>query len=241
MNQNQAVIELKDIHFSYSASTSGSSSDNNVAAQQSLILDIPSWAVPKKEKVFLHGASGAGKSTLLNLLTGMREPDRGEVLVMGTSLSSMSSSKRDQFRAKHIGVVFQQFNLIPYLSIRDNTRLAAHFSGTNDNVLLERIDHLSHALGVNEFVDKKASELSVGQQQRAAILRAMVNEPEIFIADEPTSALDDQNKQRFIEVLFNLVEELSMTLVLVSHDSSLAQYFSTVQDISELNKVMGAS
>ena len=209
-----------------------------------LCLDIPSLAVPSGARVFLHGPSGSGKSTLLGLLGGVLVPDSGSVTVLGQHLSDLGGRTRDRFRADHIGFLFQQFNLIPYLSVIDNVLLPCQFSrrraertaalGEPRKVaeqLLTRLD-LSPALWQRE-----AASLSVGQQQRVALARALIGSPDIVIADEPTSALDTDRQQVFLDLLLAACEQSGATLLFVSHDHRLAERFTHCVSLAALNKL----
>jgi putative ABC transport system ATP-binding protein len=183
------------------------------------VIDIDQWQLKKGEHVFIQGRSGSGKSTLLNLLTGILMCKDKGIQVLGHTLADMSVSQRDAFRAQHIGVVFQQFNLVPYLSVLENIALAAYFAGTSKDVINQRAD-----------------QLSVGQQQRVAIARALINTPELLIVDEPTSALDYEAKNEFLAMLMSIVKKNNTTLVFVSHDVSLQPFFSSTIHMSDLNK-----
>ncbi|UAA40771.1 ABC transporter ATP-binding protein [Paraneptunicella aestuarii] len=207
------------------------------------VLKIPEWNVAKGDHVFLFGPSGSGKSTLLNLLAGILVPDKGAVKILGESLSGMRANTRDKFRAKHIGVIFQQFNLLPYLSVLDNIRLGPYFSskGTVDKHHLEHILDALELRNDDALLNHKAKNLSVGQQQRVAVARALVNRPEIIIADEPTSALDSNLRDQFIKLLFKTTEDTGSTIVFVSHDKSLASNFDTQVSLEQINKVAGKS
>ncbi|HAO26368.1 MAG TPA: ABC transporter ATP-binding protein, partial [Methylophaga sp.] len=155
------------------------------------LLQIAHWRVEKGETVFVYGPSGSGKSTLLNLLAGILLPQQGNISLDNVIVNRLSHRKRDAFRARHIGMVFQRFNLIPYLTVADNIKLASHFSLRDKQYLQQRRDGLLNALQLDpEILMRPASQLSVGQQQRVAIVRALINEPELLIVDEPTSALD---------------------------------------------------
>jgi putative ABC transport system ATP-binding protein len=225
------IIKFSNILFSYDKV-----SNKKVP---NLVLNIPKWQVSRGQHTFISGVSGSGKSTLLNLLSGINSPDSGELIMLGQTLTKMSGKQLDAFRAKNIGVIFQQLNLIPYLSVLDNILLAAHLAKkTNDKVALQnRIELLIAKLNLPlSILSKQASELSVGQQQRVAIVRAMVNEPAILIADEPTSALDQQSKSAFLKLLFELVKSTNCTLLFVSHDESLAEQFESVVEMSVLNQ-----
>ena len=191
------------------------------------------------ERVFVHGPSGGGKSTLLNLLSGILSSPCGEVSVLGERLDQMSDRQRDRFRANHIGYVFQQFNLIPYLDAVDNIQLASHFSKRKRETLLrDEIESLLSMLNVapTDWY-KPTARLSIGQQQRVAIARALINKPELLIADEPTSSLDQHNRDNFMSLLMPLAAEQKLTLLFVSHDMSLARYFDRTDALCDINQV----
>ena len=204
------------------------------------VLSIPAWQVARNERVFLQGESGSGKSTLLGLLAGLQLPTLGEVEILGARMSALGAGKRDRFRAKHLGVVFQQFNLIPYLSALENVLLAAQF-GTSDRrgarqraiELLESVNLLS------SLHDRKAAALSIGQQQRVAIVRALINEPSLLLVDEPTSALDHNNRDAFLALLFDMLADMDCAMVFVSHDPTIGRLFDKQVRLAELNQVGG--
>lgn len=220
------AIALRDVQFAW-------------PGQNTPVLDIPAFSLAPGERLFLYGPSGAGKTSLLNLLAGIVLPQRGEVTLLGQSMAALSGRQRDRFRARHIGVVFQQFNLIPYLSVLANVCLAAHFSGL---VSVKEADtharELLRALGLPpEIAERPASTLSVGQQQRVAVARALITRPEILLADEPSSALDSDHRDAFMEVMLRQVADTGSTLIFVSHDRSLATAFDHQQDLRELSRV----
>jgi putative ABC transport system ATP-binding protein len=199
------------------------------------MLDIPAWSLEPGEQVFLYGPSGTGKSTFLNLLAGILLPNTGEICVLGKRLNTLSGRQRDKWRAQHIGVVFQQFNLIPYLDAVSNIELAAHFAGTKKTK--HRALELLNALGIDQHLHNQAAGLlSIGQQQRVAIARALVNSPELLIVDEPTSALDQQNRDAFMSLLFDQAKLHQTALVFVSHDLALADAFHRVEALADLNQ-----
>ena len=201
------------------------------------VLDIPSWEIARSERVFLQGESGSGKSTLLSLLSGMFVPSSGQVSVLGTAVSSLSTRERDRFRAGNIGFVFQQFNLIPYLSVLDNILLAARFAETTGVSARARAEELliKVNLGV-ELHDRPAGQLSIGQQQRVAIVRALINSPELLLVDEPTSALDHRNRDSFLELLTEILGESGCAMVFVSHDPEIGKYFDSKLTMHDLNQ-----
>src|SRR5690606_13748258 len=177
-------------------------------------------------------------STLLNLLAGILLPNSGTIEILGQRLNALSARRRDKWRARHIGVVFQQFNLIPYFSAVDNIRLAAHFARTANAT--GRAKELLQALGIDENLHyQSASQLSIGQQQRVAIARALINQPELLIVDEPTSALDTQNRDAFMTLLLEQAQRNNTALIFVSHDLSLADSFSRVEALAEINRAGG--
>lgn len=237
-------IELNNVRFSYSAE--GSYPAEGSKEQSNVIVDIAHWQVASGEKVFVQGPSGSGKSTLLNLLSGMLKPSAGEISVLGQRLDAMTNRQRDKFRASHIGYVFQQFNLIPYLDAVENIQLAAHFSvgrhssKSHSAGSHSEISQLLAALNIGEVHWRKpVAQLSIGQQQRIAIARAMINKPEIMIADEPTSSLDLHNRDNFMAELTALAAEYNTTLVFVSHDVTLARYFDRTDCLNDINAAGG--
>lgn len=225
------AIQLNDVHFAYPE------------APNTDVLNIKSWSVSDQDQVFVHGPSGGGKSTLLNLLSGMLTATTGEVNVLGERLDTMNERQRDRFRANHIGYIFQQFNLIPYIDAIDNIQLAHQFANKNpQSVLVDEIKSLLSTFDITQTDwHKPVGKLSIGQQQRIAIARAMINKPQVLIADEPTSSLDQKNRDNFMSALMSLVSEHRITLLFVSHDMSLANYFSRTDALSEINAVGGGS
>jgi len=193
-------------------------------------IRYPDVTLNSGEHLFLRGPSGSGKSTLLSLLGGLIVPDSGRLELLGTDLADLTSGQRDRFRADHMGVIFQQFNLVPYLSTLDNVTLPCRLSPTRRARALSSPEaeakSLLTALGIpqNHWY-RRVTTLSVGQQQRVAAARALTGAPELVLADEPTSALDSDNRDRFIELLLGLAAEKHASVVFVSHDKSLAQRF----------------
>ncbi len=205
-------------------------------------LDIPALEIAAGERVFLHGPSGSGKSTLLALLGGVTLPERGSIELLGQTTSALGGRARDAFRADHIGFVFQQFNLLPWLSALDNVLLPCTFSaprkrraGDPSAEAARLLTHLDLACGLWR---KPASDLSVGQQQRVAAARALIGRPEIIIADEPTSALDAPRQQAFIDLLLGEAAAAGATLLFVSHDARLATHFDRVLALGEINRIV---
>ncbi|MBT4109990.1 MAG: ATP-binding cassette domain-containing protein, partial [Pelagibacterales bacterium] len=155
-------------------------------------LNIKKFVLKKSDSVLIYGESGVGKSTFLNLLSGTLNPQEGAIQILGTNIVKTSSSIKDRIRGDHFGIVFQTFNLLPYITVKNNILLGKAYSTrkqsiSNSDEVQILMDKLS--LNYNELIDRKAYELSIGQQQRVAVARALIGKPEIIIADEPTSAL----------------------------------------------------
>ena len=204
------------------------------------VLSIPAWQVARNERVFLQGESGSGKSTLLGLLAGLQLPTLGEVEILGARMSALGAGKRDRFRAKHLGVVFQQFNLIPYLSALENVLLSAQFGTSDRRGARQRAIELLGSVNLpSSLHDRKAAALSIGQQQRVAIVRALINEPSLLLVDEPTSALDHNNRDAFLALLFDMLADMDCAMVFVSHDPAIGRLFDTHVRLAELNQVGG--
>ena len=201
------------------------------------IIDIPALDIELRGSVFLQGASGSGKSTLLSLLAGTLKASSGTLQILGTDLTSLSSRRRDRFRAEHIGIVFQQFNLIPFLTVEGNLKLASRFVNQSVSGTEVRAKKLLESLRLDSAIlERRADRLSVGQQQRVAIARAFINQPEILLADEPTSALDTEARDLFMQLLMSVREATGCTLIFASHDSSLASFFETKIVLKEINR-----
>lgn len=231
----QAAITLEQLEFGWTADQP--------------LLSIQSLQVARGERVFLQGASGSGKSTLLNLIGGVLEPQKGAVHLLDVSLHALNKSRRDHFRADHIGFVFQMFNLLPYLNVLDNVALPCRFSrarrekaqlrdGSVEAAAQRLLDHLE--LSDSKLLQRPVTELSMGQQQRVAVARALIGSPEILIADEPTSALDVANRDRFLELLLSECAQEQTTLLFVSHDPGLQSHFDRVENLTQLNAVTTA-
>lgn len=209
-------------------------------------ISIPEWRVTSGRSVFLFGPSGSGKSTLIGLIGGVLAPGAGSLKVIGTELTNLKQSIRDKLRAEEIGFVFQLFNLIPYLSVKENILLPLKFSEarrkrielSGSSIDSESI-RLLESLGLPPklYANRRASELSVGQQQRVAIARALLGAPKLIIADEPTSALDTDRREAFMNLLFNEVKRIKASLIFVSHDRSLSRNFDESVNLLDLNKV----
>lgn len=224
------VVEIDDLRFSW--------------PHHPPLLDLASLRIKAGEPVFLQGASGSGKSTLLNLLGGVLVPQSGRLDVLGKSLPAMRPAERDRFRADHVGFIFQQFNLLPYLDLVGNVSLGCRFSPRKRQRLGDAtaVDaearRLLTALGLDvaTLQQRSVTGLSVGQQQRVAAARALIGAPELVIADEPTSALDATARAAFITLLFEECRRAGSALVFVSHDPALAALFPRSLVLDEINR-----
>ena len=213
--------------------------------RDSFELVIDDFTLHQGERVLLIGPSGGGKSTFLSLLAGITTPQAGSISILGTDIAAMRGAARDRFRAEHFGIIFQMFNLLPYGSAIDNVLLPLSFSserrlraaakGSAD----AEAARLLAILGIEPGLMRGASaaRLSVGQQQRVAAARALIGAPQIIIADEPTSALDRNLQGAFLDLLFAVVADAGATLIMVSHDESLAPRFSRVVPLEHIARI----
>ncbi|MDA0994160.1 MAG: ABC transporter ATP-binding protein [Proteobacteria bacterium] len=174
------------------------------------------------ETVALRGRSGSGKSTLLNLISGIDTPDMGEIEVAGMNITRMSERDRTLFRRKHIGFVYQAFNLVPTLTVSDNIRLVLELNGTDDKVAEQRIEYLLDAVELPDRGRSFPDVLSGGEQQRVAIARSVAHDPAILLADEPTGNLDDKTADRVLDLLDKLVRQMGGTMIIATHSAAVA-------------------
>lgn len=202
-------------------------------------LAISRLEAARGETVLLIGPSGSGKSTLLAIIAGIVAPASGRVAVLGQDMRALNAAGRDRFRAEHIGVIFQMFNLLPYGTALDNVLLPLSFArGRRARVRqpLAEARRLLGQLGLDPGVvgERRAAELSVGQQQRVAAARALIGAPELIIADEPTSALDPESRDQFLGLVLKEIAASGAGLLMVSHDPALAPRFDRVVRLADL-------
>jgi putative ABC transport system ATP-binding protein len=205
-------------------------------------LAIDSFALPAGKRILLIGPSGSGKSTFLSLICGIVAPQSGQIDILGTDITKLPASARDGFRAEHFGIIFQIFNLLPYGTVIDNVVLPLSFApkrrkrATAKGPAEDEAVRLLARLGLEPRLTRgpSAADLSVGQQQRVAAARALIGSPAVIVADEPTSALDRNRQVAFLDLLFTEVAEAGATLVMVSHDESLAPRFDETMRIDEI-------
>jgi putative ABC transport system ATP-binding protein len=227
----EAAVQLADLRFAW-------------PGQAQPCVDIAAFDVAPAESVFLHGDSGSGKSTLLALLGGVLVPQTGSVRVLGTELTRLAAGARDRFRVDHTGFVFQQFNLIPYLSMQENVLLPCRFSARRRQRALDRSPTLAREcqrllgeLDLDRSLWRRpVTQVSVGQQQRVAAARALIGAPELVIADEPTSALDATRQAAFLDLLARECKRAGATLIFVSHDRRLAAHCARSVALADLQR-----
>ena len=199
---------------------------------------VPNLEIKKGEKVLLLGESGSGKTTLLSLMCGFLNPLSGNISINGNTINQLSSKTRDEYRADNIGIIFQQFNLLPYANVVDNVLLPLYFSKVRSNNVSnkkEKVIELFKQLRLpDDIAQFRASSLSMGQQQRVAVARALIGNPSLIIADEPTSSLDADAQKIFLNLMFEQISENNSTLLMVSHDKSLSNQFDRLIDINEI-------
>lgn len=219
------MLELSDVRFDWDM-------------QASFALSVDHFALGQGESMLLLGESGSGKSTLLSLICGTITPASGRITIAGTDITGLGAAGRDRFRAETIGVIFQQFNLLPFASVLDNILLPLQFAPERRKRAAPEksaAEKLCADLGLPDSVTgTRAARLSVGQQQRVAVARALIGVPPLIIADEPTSALDARTQTAFLDLLFAQTQANGLSLLMVSHDPRLATRFDHVVEISEI-------
>ena len=218
-NASDCLLALRNVRFCW-------------PGEDSFALDIDDFRLDYGETLFLEGPSGSGKSTLLSLVCGIAPPLSGSIVIDGIDIARLGAHRADRLRADKLGIIFQQFNLLPYGSMLDNVLLPLEFSrerraraGARGPVV-DEARRLLERLGLPpEMHARGVSRLSIGQQQRVAVARAIIGNPRLVIADEPTSALDADNRDEFLDLLFEEVTRVQAGLILVSHDRALATRF----------------
>ncbi len=225
------IVHIEDLQFRWNR-------------DKAICLDIPAFHVSDGERIFLYGPSGSGKSTLLGLLGGVLTPEHGRIQVLDSDLVRLNGRDRDRFRVDHIGFIFQQFNLIPHLSMLDNVLLPCRFSSARSQRALasglslqDEALRLLGDLDLDPALQRRAvTELSVGQQQRVAAARALIGRPELIIADEPTSALDAERQDDFLKLLLKECAQTQASIIFVSHDRRLMPHFDRAVALSDINR-----
>ena len=222
------MIELANLDFGY--------------AEDGFGLRVPSLTVSEGQRVCWIGPSGSGKTTLLHLVAGIVPPDSGQVKICGVELSALGDAARRDFRIANMGLVFQDFALLDYLSVLDNILLPYRISGALrlDEAFRSRGKQLAAAVGLGDMLSRRPAQLSQGERQRVAVCRALVASPKLLLADEPTANLDAHNGELVLEALEEYATEHGATLVVVSHDHEVVARFEDVTDVSQFCVRSGA-
>ncbi|HWB01348.1 MAG TPA: ABC transporter ATP-binding protein [Pirellulales bacterium] len=202
------------------------------------ILDIAEFHVAAGEQVLLMGRSGSGKTTLLHIIAGLARPDSGLVQIAGQDITKLGEAARDRFRAGHIGYVFQTFNLLPGFSAIENVLLGMSFGGQRGDTV--RAAALLERVGLAKRRRHKPAMLSVGEQQRVAVARALANRPKLLLADEPTASVDARHQQQIIDLIRDTCREENVSLLLVTHADEVAGQFERVEHLERFNQVLVA-
>jgi putative ABC transport system ATP-binding protein len=188
-------------------------------------VDGVSLAAARGEFIALLGASGSGKSTLLNLIAGLDRPNSGAIVVEGSDLATMTPEQLAQYRRHTVGMVFQSFNLVPTMTLYENVELPMRFAEVRRRERRARVQEALERVGLSDRTQHRPSEMSGGEQQRAAIARALVNRPKILLADEPTGNLDSKTGTEIMDLIRELNRTLEMTVIMVTHERSLAERY----------------
>lgn len=203
------------------------------------ILDVDRFEVSAGEQVALEGQSGSGKTTLLNVIAGIMRPDAGKVLLDGVDLARLPEAARDRVRANRLGLVFQQFNLLPGFTALENVLVAMTFSSERPD--RSRAEALLESVGLAHRLGHKPGALSVGEQQRVAVARALANRPKVILADEPTASVDPGHQQQVVDLLKQTCQEQHVALVVVTHTPEVAEQFPRRVRIESFNRVLRKS
>jgi ABC-type lipoprotein export system ATPase subunit len=201
------------------------------------ILNVPRLEVAPGEQVVIRGQSGGGKTTLLNVIAGLATPDEGRIVIQTTDVTRLPEAARDRFRARHIGFVFQTFNLLAGFSALENVLLGMTFTGQASDS--QRAADLLKRVGLGHRLSHKPAALSVGEQQRVAVARALVNQPVLLLADEPTANIDPAHQQQVIDLLREVCRSENVAMLLVTHSTEVSDQFERVEQLEKLNKGEG--
>jgi len=216
------LFEIKNLTFKY-------------PLQNTVALEMDNFSIKQGERVFVRGRSGSGKSTLLNILAGVLTAPSNSIFYKGVDFNSYSPAERDHLRARDMGVVFQQFNLLPFLTAEENVLLPYVFAKMKEDLgkVKARAQELFEHLRLSKsLLQKPVNELSVGQQQRVAVVRALIHKPQLILADEPTSSLDTETRDDFIQLLLKESQLIGASVLFVSHDPSLEKHFDKTLHLS---------
>lgn len=200
------------------------------------ILDVPQYSIGRGEQAVMVGPSGCGKTTLLHIIAGITSPDSGTVEIDGINISRFSEAGRDQIRADKLGYVFQTFNLLPGFSALENVLLGMTFA--RKRIAKKRAKELLDRVGLSHRLANRPAALSVGEQQRVAVARALANKPRILLADEPTANVDPNNQQQTIDLIREQCREEEIAMIIVTHSMEVANQFNRVDRLEEMNLVV---
>jgi ABC-type lipoprotein export system ATPase subunit len=203
------------------------------------ILDIPRLELGAGEQVVIRGQSGGGKTTLLNVIAGLATPDEGKIVIHTTDVTRLPEAARDRFRARNIGFVFQTFNLLAGFTALENVLLGMTFTGQRNDPT--RATELLGRVGLGQRLAHKPAALSVGEQQRVAVARALVNRPVLLLADEPTANIDPAHQQQVVDLLREVCRAENVAMLLVTHSPEVAGQFERVENLESLNRVMATT
>lgn len=198
------------------------------------VLNVERFQLQRAEQVVLIGSSGGGKTTLLNVIAGITAPDSGRVVIDNVNVSALNEPSRDRFRALKIGFVFQTFNLLPAFTALENVLLGMSFSGKR--VDQARAKELLSRVGLGHRLHHRPPQLSVGEQQRVAVARALANHPSLLLADEPTASVDAANQNTILDLIRDACQENQVSLLMVTHSTEVASRFSRVEKLADFNK-----
>jgi ABC-type lipoprotein export system ATPase subunit len=205
---------------------------------QLAILNVPRLELAPGEQVVIRGRSGGGKTTLLNAIAGLTTVDAGRILLAGTDVTRIPEVGRDRFRARNIGFVFQTFNLLAGFTALENVLLGMTFTGQRRDV--QRARDLLERVGLSHRLTHKPSALSVGEQQRVAVARALVNRPKLLLADEPTANIDPAHQQHVIDLLREVCSAENVAMLLVTHADEVSNQFDRVEHLEQINRIAAA-
>lgn len=203
------------------------------------ILDVESYALDAAEQAVLVGQSGGGKSTLLHVIAGISRPDSGSIVIDNVDIVKLHEAGRDKLRADKIGYVFQTFNLMPGFSALENVLLGMTFSRMKTDV--GRAKTLLDRVGLGHRLTHKPNQLSVGEQQRVAVARALANRPKLLLADEPTANVDPANQQQIVDLIRQTCEDENVSLLMVTHSLEVANQFGRIDRLDQINKLATAT
>jgi lipoprotein-releasing system ATP-binding protein len=220
------MLEIRDLKKSY----------QEPSGQLIPIIDVPKLDIAQGEQVVLRGESGSGKTTLLHMISGIVSADSGSIRLDGTELTTFSETTRDRIRAAKMGYIFQTFNLLPAFTALENVKLGMTFAKKKANA--ERAKELMNRVGLGDRMNYMPSQLSVGQQQRVAVARALANQPRLLLADEPTANVDPSNQDRIIELIKEVCQQDSVAILLVTHSDEVSVRFNRVERLEQINRAI---